>query len=109
ALTCNMLKIGSGLFTGPKPLRIPKLRVANEFALNFLKSKQMKYNIWFGLICFFYAVIPTLAQPSQSDTLQLRVSGNCGMCKNRVEKAAAGDQAIQSEWEAKTQTLSLYN
>jgi copper chaperone CopZ len=41
-----------------------------------------------------------------SKTETLKVSGNCGMCKARIEKAAKIDGVSKAEWDAKTKTLS---
>jgi copper chaperone CopZ len=41
-------------------------------------------------------------------TETLKVSGNCGMCKNRIEKAAYGVKGIESaKWDVKEQLLTV--
>lgn len=41
-------------------------------------------------------------------TETLKVSGVCGMCKKRIEKAAFGVKGIESaKWDAKTQLLTV--
>jgi len=40
-------------------------------------------------------------------TETLKVSGNCNMCKAKIEKAAKVDGVSKAEWNVKTKTLSL--
>jgi len=40
-------------------------------------------------------------------TEMLKVSGNCGQCKARIEKAAKLDGVSKAEWDAKTSILSV--
>ncbi len=40
-------------------------------------------------------------------TETLKVSGNCGMCKSRIEKAAKSDGVTKADWNSKTKTLSV--
>ncbi len=44
---------------------------------------------------------------AQQTTHTLTVAGNCGMCKNRIEKAAKGAGAESASWDAGTQKLSI--
>jgi mercuric ion binding protein len=44
---------------------------------------------------------------AQSKTDSIKVSGNCGMCKKRIEAAAKVDGVTAAEWSAKTKMLSL--
>ena len=43
------------------------------------------------------------------DTIQFQVSGNCGMCKNRIEQAATINKSVQASWDVESKTLSLLN
>lgn len=36
-----------------------------------------------------------------------KVSGNCGMCKTRIEKAAKVEGVSKAEWDSKTKSLTL--
>jgi len=47
------------------------------------------------------------AQSSTSKTETIKVSGNCEMCKARIEKAAKLDGVSKAEWSTKTKTLSV--
>ena len=40
-------------------------------------------------------------------TETIKVSGNCEMCKTRIEKAAKSDGVTKAEWNIKTKTLSV--
>jgi copper chaperone CopZ len=40
-------------------------------------------------------------------TETFKVSGNCGMCKTRIEKAAKVDGVSKAEWDSQTKLLSL--
>lgn len=44
---------------------------------------------------------------AQSKTSSFQVSGNCGMCKTRIEKAAKDAGATEAKWEASTQELTV--
>lgn len=44
---------------------------------------------------------------AQSKTDSIKVSGNCGMCKKRIEAAAQVNGVAAAEWSAKTKMLIL--
>lgn len=44
---------------------------------------------------------------AQSKTESFQVSGNCGMCKTRIEKAAKEAGASEAKWDAATQQLTI--
>jgi len=46
------------------------------------------------------------AQSATSKTETIKVSGNCDMCKARIEKAAKIDGVNKAEWSEKTKTLT---
>jgi copper chaperone CopZ len=46
------------------------------------------------------------AQTSTSKTETIKVSGNCEMCKARIEKAAKLDGVSKAEWNKKDKTLT---
>lgn len=61
---------------------------------------------------FSVLIIMSIAAPSfaQSKTETIPVSGNCGMCKSNIEKAAKKAGAADAAWDAATQTLTVtYN
>lgn len=43
----------------------------------------------------------------KDSTFTLLVSGNCGMCKTRIEEAAQGKGVKSAKWQAETQLLTL--
>jgi copper chaperone CopZ len=47
------------------------------------------------------------AQTSTSKTETIKVSGNCEMCKARIEKAAKLDGVSKAEWSTKTKMLAV--
>ena len=48
----------------------------------------------------------TNAQSATTKTETIKVSGNCEMCKARIEKAAKIDGVTKAEWSEKTKTLT---
>lgn len=52
-------------------------------------------------ICFFS--LNVFAQAEKTDSI--KVYGNCGMCKNRIQKAAKIDGVTSASWDAEAQTL----
>ncbi|MFC3196775.1 TonB-dependent receptor domain-containing protein [Parapedobacter deserti] len=60
--------------------------------------------------CCLYARIEQsddIADVSSVDTATFQVSGVCGMCKSRIEKAANGDGLKKASWDAGAQLLTL--
>jgi copper chaperone CopZ len=53
----------------------------------------------------------TSAKPSgQQKTETLKVWGNCGMCKDRIESAIKAEGATSASWDSKTKMLAVsYN
>lgn len=45
-------------------------------------------------------------QTSTTKTETIKVSGNCEMCKARIEKAAKLDGVVKAEWNKKDKTLT---
>lgn len=41
------------------------------------------------------------------DTKTIKVSGNCGMCKSRIEKAAKDAGATSADWSTETKVLTV--
>jgi copper chaperone CopZ len=46
-----------------------------------------------------------LAQDSKTETF--KVYGNCGMCKKRIEKAAAGEGIAKADWNVETKIMTI--
>jgi len=49
----------------------------------------------------------TAKNSGQSKTETIKVSGNCGMCKDRIEKAAKDEGATSAAWDSKTKMLTV--
>lgn len=62
------------------------------------------------VIAFFlslFMIMPASAQSNQVD-VEIKVLGNCGMCKKRIETAALSVRGVRSaEWNQQTQLLKL--
>lgn len=76
--------------------------------------KTLKYIIALGCILTYGTSVNAQTHDhSKMDgtkTEQLKVSGNCGMCKSRIEKAALLDGVSKAEWNKETKVLTLvYN
>ena len=63
-------------------------------------------NIYAALLFSIFAINFSFAQTS-TNTETIRVSGNCGMCKNKIEKSAKSAGATAATWNAETQILSV--
>lgn len=44
---------------------------------------------------------------ASSKTESFKVFGNCGMCKERIEKTAKAEGATSASWDSKTQMLTV--
>ncbi len=63
--------------------------------------------IW-GTMMFSVAVNQPAYGKSKSETLSMKVYGNCGMCKKRIESTLKDVSGIESAtWDKKTKTLSV--
>lgn len=57
-----------------------------------------------------FAQTSTASKVTSTKTDALKVSGNCEMCKARIEKAAKIDGVSNAAWDAKSKILSVtYN
>ncbi|HZK93402.1 MAG TPA: cation transporter [Prolixibacteraceae bacterium] len=54
-----------------------------------------------------YAQSNTASQVAATKTETLKVSGNCGMCKTRIEKAAKIDGVSKAEWDRTSKMLAV--
>ena len=66
-------------------------------------------NIYAALLFSIFAINFSFAQTSvKKETI--KVSGNCGMCKNKIEKAATSAGATFANWNEETKLLNVsYN
>ena len=46
-------------------------------------------------------------KPAATKTETIKVSGNCGMCESRIEKAVKVDGVSKAKWDSKTQLLTV--
>ena len=66
-------------------------------------------NIYAALLFSIFAVNFSFAQTSVKNET-IKVSGNCGMCKNKIEKAAKVAGATYANWNEETKILNVsYN
>lgn len=72
--------------------------------LNFMKTFKI-----FSVLLFTLAIAgSSYAQKAKTETIP--VSGNCGMCKSKIEKAAKTAGASEASWSADTKSLTIkYN
>ena len=62
------------------------------------------------LICSLLMVSFSLVAGAQEKSEAFKVSGNCGMCKSKIEKAAKAAGASFASWDVETKQLSVkYN
>ena len=54
-----------------------------------------------------YAQSNSASKAAATKTETLKVSGNCDMCKARIEKAAKIDGVSKAEWDKKSKVLSV--
>jgi periplasmic mercuric ion binding protein len=54
-----------------------------------------------------YAQSNVSAKTAATKTETLKVSGNCDMCKSRIEKAAKIDGVSKAEWNTKSKLLAV--
>jgi Ni,Fe-hydrogenase III small subunit len=69
-------------------------------------NKKIKLALLFTVVLGGQAV----AQNTSDSTAVVKVWGNCGMCEERIEKAAFGKGVKSAEWNAETLQLTVvYN
>jgi periplasmic mercuric ion binding protein len=54
-----------------------------------------------------FAQSQNLSNVASTKTETLKVSGNCGMCKSRIEKAAKIDGVSKADWDSKSKILAV--
>ena len=63
----------------------------------------------FSFVASFMTVF-TLTSLAQTKTETIPVSGNCGMCKSKIEKAAKSTGVEEAKWDVDAKTLTVkYN
>ncbi len=66
-------------------------------------------NIYAALLFSIFAINFSFAQTSVKNEI-IKVQGNCGMCKNKIEKAAKAGGATTAFWNEHTRALAVsYN
>ena len=70
--------------------------------LNLLKMKNIQKSLLTLLLLFVFQI--TFSQITKEKAL---VKGECGMCKDRIEKTALKSGAKTATWTAETQTLEV--
>ena len=60
-----------------------------------------------GLLGFLFLANGLFAQSSSVKKEDIKVWGNCGMCKNTIEKAAKSAGATEAEWNEDTKVLTV--
>lgn len=58
-------------------------------------------------ICVMIGISFTTSATAQTTTETIKVSGNCGMCEKKIEKAATDAGAETAEWNRKTKKLTV--
>ena len=66
----------------------------------------------FVVIALLFAVATTVSAQTGSKvsgpkTESFKVSGNCGMCKARIEKTAKEEGATEAAWDSKTKMVTV--
>jgi len=71
--------------------------------------KTLKLFLIIALMAGFSASIPaqTPAKTSSQKTETFKVSGECGMCKTRIEKSAKEEGATSASWDVKTKMITV--
>jgi len=63
-----------------------------------------------AMMVFSNSYAQTGSKTTATKTESIKVSGNCGMCKERIEKAAKVDGVTKADWDKTTKILTLvYN
>jgi hypothetical protein len=63
-----------------------------------------------SVLVMFIAAVFSLSLSAQTGNLKnenIKVSGNCSMCKSRIEKAAKAEGAATASWDSKTKMLAV--
>ena len=75
-----------------------------------MKTLKIAVVAFMALFMFTNSNAQTGSKTSATKTESLKVSGNCGMCKERIETAAKVEGVTKADWDKSTKMLSLvYN
>ena len=76
------------------------------YSVNFKSFKMKTFSIFATIIFSFLFTITGFAQQGvQKDTI--KVWGNCGMCKKKIEKSAKAAGATTASWDAESKMLQV--
>jgi mercuric ion binding protein len=78
-------------------------RIITFFIFLIIKLFFMKFKLSFFLFILFVSV----GVSAQQVTKTFPVSGNCGMCKKKIEAAATKQGATSASWDKASQSLSV--
>jgi hypothetical protein len=73
-----------------------------RFSIQIIKMKTLKITTLFAL-----SMIMSNFAFAQNVKESFKVSGNCGMCKTKIEKAAKDAGATTASWDAESKLLSV--
>ena len=78
------------------------LQINNFINLNLL---SMKKNVLSLVMLFLFGTMSVIAK---TKTEEFKVYGNCGMCKNRIEKAAKAVEGVtKADWDSETKMIKV--
>lgn len=80
---------------------MPQFYINHLFFQNNFIMKSLRFSL-VALLAFLGS-----AAFAQSKTDSIKVAGNCGMCKKRIEAAVKTDGVTTAEWSAKTKMLTI--
>jgi copper chaperone CopZ len=74
---------------------------------NLNKILKMK-SYFFAVMCLSVLMACSSGMPESAKTTELKVWGNCGMCKKTIEKSLEGsDGVLNAEWNKDTKMMTL--
>ncbi len=66
-----------------------------------------KSNLYISVLVFFLSTITLQAQIKNAVTQEVKISGNCGMCKKTIEKAGTAKNVSKVIWDSNTQLAQI--
>ncbi|MCE1198711.1 MAG: cation transporter [Marinilabiliales bacterium] len=72
-----------------------------------MKTLQMFLTLVLAIVLFTPSNGQTATAKSGTKTESFKVSGNCGMCKTRIENAAKMDGVTKAEWNKQTKMATV--
>lgn len=88
----------------PRGLATWHLFIIQPF-IDIIKNIIMKTQHILSLITLLFFSVSSFAQKATTENIQ--VSGNCGMCKKKIESAAKDAGATSATWSEKTKMLAV--